>query len=54
MRKALRDRQQRQEMGEEAYDRMVAETKSPQFAWFGLAFVLILGVVFFAMSYMGL
>jgi hypothetical protein len=41
-------------MGDEAYDRMVAETKSPEFTWFGLAFVAILGAVFFAMSYLGL
>lgn len=49
-RSALRQAQQRKSMGDEAYERMVAEGKSRGFVWFGLAFVIVLGIVFFTMT----
>lgn len=49
-RKALHDRQQRESMGDEAYEKMVAGSGNKAFVWFGLAFIAVLTLVFFSLS----
>lgn len=46
-RKALRDRKQREAMGDEAYDKMVEQGREPLFAWFGIGFVIVLAIILF-------
>lgn len=52
-RKALHDRLLREEIGDEDYQKLVSGTDDRPFKWFGLAFVLVLAVVFFGMTWLG-
>lgn len=43
----------REEMGDEAYDKMVSNNDDRAFKIFGLVFIVVLGVIFFAINALG-
>lgn len=49
----LQQRLQRQEMGDEAYDKMVSYSDDRAFRIFGLVFIALFAVVVFGMAWLG-
>lgn len=52
-RKALQDRLQREQMGDEAYDAMVRSTRDRSFVVFGVIFIVAMGVLVFGIALFG-
>jgi hypothetical protein len=52
-RRLLRERLQREEMGDEAYDRMVAENGDGAFKKFGILFIIAFGMIAAAAAWLG-
>jgi hypothetical protein len=52
-RSGLNERLQRQEMGDEAYDRMIAKNDDGAFKKFGIVFIIALAVIAFAAVWIG-
>ncbi len=52
-RRLLAERLAREEMGNEAYDRMVSNNDDRAFKIFGVAFIALFAVVIFTVSWLG-
>jgi hypothetical protein len=52
-RQLLNQRLQREEMGDEAYDRMVKENGEGAFRKFGIAFIIVFGVAILVIAWFG-
>jgi hypothetical protein len=52
-RRLLNERLAREEMGDEAYDRMVSNNDDRAFKIFGVAFIALFAVVIFTVSWLG-
>ena len=52
-RRLLNERLQREEMGDEAYDRMIAENGDSAVRKFGIAFIVMLGLVVLVVTGLG-
>lgn len=50
----LEQRQLRESMGDEAYEKMIASTDNRGFFWFGIVFIVTLGAVVFGVAWFGL
>jgi hypothetical protein len=52
-RRLLRERLQREEMGDEAYDRMIAKNDDGAFKKFGIFFIVAFGAVVLGVAWLG-
>lgn len=52
-RRLLRERLQRKEMGDEAYDRMIAKNDDGAFKKFGVVFIIAFGLVVAGAAWLG-
>ena len=51
-RRLLRERLQREEMGDEAYDRMIANNGDGAFKKFGIVFIIAFGAIVFGVTWL--
>jgi len=52
-RRGLQERLQREEMGDEAYERMIAKNGDGAFKKFGIVFIVVFGVIVFGAAWLG-
>jgi len=52
-RRLLHERLQREEMGDEAYDRMIAKNRDGAFKKFGIVFIIAFGAIVFGVAWLG-
>ncbi len=50
---ALEQRKLREQMGDKAYDKMIAETDNRGFVWFGAIFTIAMGAIVLAIVLLG-